>query len=267
MARTFLLGIGLALVASTTSQAAVVAYWDLDTVNEGLSGTGGTLSGDAAVGATPIAPGGSGSLTTTTGIFDSNMVANDITGFGGTGSFTVLSWFQTSSATDQTIFNYSPTIGSTGGADLRFFVNSDGAFRVEMSDGSGFNLGSVDLNDGATHMVGVIFDSSTGNSFYDLDLYVDGTIYDVTSGNDNTINLSGSGANIIFGMNQPNNNNIEKQFVGTIDDVVIYDEALGATALASIATNGVAIPEPSSFALLLASGVGALAFLRRRQSA
>ena len=156
---------------------------------------------------------------------------------------------------------------------MRLFVNSDGAFRVEMSDGAGFNLGSVDLNDGATHMVGVIFDSSTGNSFRDLDLYVDGTLYDVNSGTDHTVNIGGSAeagideGTIIFGMNQPNNSNVEKQFKGTIDDVAIYDEALDASALASIAANGVVIPEPSSFALLLASGVGALACLRRRRSA
>ncbi|MDQ8209393.1 PEP-CTERM sorting domain-containing protein [Coraliomargarita sp. SDUM461003] len=270
----FLFCAGLALAASSTSHAALIAHWDLDSADESLSATAGTLSGDAAVGASAIAPSGNGALTTTTGTFDSNMVADDITGFGGSGSFTILSWFQTSSATDQTIFNYSPSEGSSGGADLRFFVNSAGDFRVEMSSGAGFDLGlgSVNLNDGATHMVGVIFDSSTGDSFHDLDLYVDGTLYNVTGGTDHTVNLSGSvesgttEGTIIFGMNQPNNSNVEKQFIGTIDDIAIYDQALDATALASIAANGVVIPEPSAFALLLASGVGTLVCLRRRKA-
>lgn len=257
--------LALALAASAltcTSQAAIVAYWDLDTVNEAESSTAGTLSGDAAIGGTAIAPGGSGALTTTTGMLNANMVANDITGFGGTGSFTVLAWVQTTGTSDQTIFSYTPSNGVTGGADLRLFVQSNGDLRVEMSAGAGFNLssGAFDLGDGATHMVGVLFDSSTGDSFQDVDLYVDGTIYNVTGGTDHTVNIaqtvSGGGNGIRFGQDNAGG----RQFSGTIDDVGIFDTALTSGELANYATNG--IPEPST---ALLGGLGVLGLLRRRR--
>lgn len=262
MKRT-LITFGILAAATFSSQAALVAHWDLNSLNESASSTAGTLSGDAAVGGTAIAPGSAGALTTTTGGFETNMTADAITGFGGTGSFTILSWVQTSSATNQTVFSYSPSVGATGGADLRYFVQANGNMRVEMSAGAGFelDLGAVNLNDGATHMIGVLFNSATGNSFRDLQLYVDGTLHNVTGGTDHEINLIGTGTindgnqYIRIGRDQTT-----KHFVGTIDDVAIFDEALSSTQLSDIALNG--IPEPSAAIL---SAIGALALLRRRR--
>lgn len=255
--------LGIIAAATISSQAALVAHWDLNTLNEKISGTAGTLTGDAAIGGTAIAPAGIGALTTTTGMFNTNMIANNILGFGGKGSFTMLAWIQTSSATDQTIFSYSPNNGITGGSDLRLFVQANGNLRLEMNAGAGFeaDLGALNLNDGATHMVGVLFNSATGDSFRDVDLYVDGTIYDVTGGTDHGVNihetLSSGGNGIRFGQD----NAAKRQFVGTIDDVAIYDTALTPSEFADIAINGV--PEPST---ALLGALGMLALLRRRRA-
>lgn len=248
-------------VAAVTSQAALVAHWDFEgDTQEAITSTAGTLTGDAAVGGTAIAPTGSGSLTTTTGHLNTGMNANAITGFGGTGSFSILSWVQTTSTANQTIFNYSPSNGGTGGGDLRFFVQGNGNMRVEMSAGAGFelDLGALNLNDGSTHMVGVLFDSGTGDSFQDLDLYVDGTLYNVAGGTDHTVNILGSGTppNILIGLDQTT-----KQFVGTIDDMAIFDTALTSGELADFAANG--IPEPATLGLVAMFGGGVL-FIRRR---
>ncbi len=246
--KTQLLSLGLVAAATMTSQAALTANWSFDDLNDSISSTTGTLNGGATN------SGGKLNLTGTGG-FDSETAG----GLGGTGSFTIVSEFTTTANADQTIFAYNPGNGGTGGQDIRFFAQANGNFRLEMNAGAGFevNLGALNLNDGATHRVAVIFDSSTGTSFQDVDINVDGTTYNVTGGTNHTINLTTGAAaddNVSFGyqLNNPTN----RTFTGAIEFGQIHDSALTASEIA-------AIPEPSSSALLGFGGM--LLILRRRK--
>jgi hypothetical protein len=242
-----------------STQAAVVGSWNFEgNVTDSVSSTVGTLEGSAATDGAAIAPTGSNSLNlpSSGSYFD----AGTNGGLGGTGSFTVFTTIQTETNADAGIFSYSPSGGDTGGADLRLFVQGNGDLRIEMSGGSGFNVSdSWDLGDGSAHSVAVLFNGDTGDSFQDVDLYVDGTLYDVTGGTDHDVNL-GSGS-IQIGRDQISANN--RPFVGLIDDFSVYDTALSLTELDTLAATG-AIPEPSSAALLLGVGVLGLSVRRRR---
>jgi arylsulfatase A-like enzyme len=233
--------------------AGLTAYWDFENhLTEKVGSTAGTASGSAAATGEALSPTGANSLImpASGSVLDTNTNG----GLGGTKSFTVLAFINTSTTVNATIFNYSPSSGSTGGADLRLFVQANGDLRFEMSDGAGFDLGGDwDLGDGTTHLVAAVFDSSTGDSFRDVDLYVDGTLYNITGGTDHTIDL-GSGE-IFFGRDHISESN--RPYVGRIDDVSIFNRALSLAELDEMASKGV-LPELkvySSWAANTASGL------------
>ena len=234
---------------AVSGSAALTGQWSFDTLNDSVSSTAGGLSGGASI--------SSGQLNLTgTGGFEANTTG----GLGGTGSFSVVVDFQTTTSADQTIFSYSPSGGGIAGGDLRLFAQANGNIRIEMSNGAGheINLGTLDLNDGATHRVAAVFDSSTGNSFYDVDVFVDDTFYNVTSGVDATINLGGSGFpnEISFGYQVHFSGN--RPFTGTMDFAEIHDVALSGAEIT-------AIPEPATFLMATSAlALFAMSQLRRR---
>lgn len=235
-------------VAVLSSQAALTASWDFNNANDSVSSTTGTLVGGATI------SGGQLNLTGTGG-FDSNTAG----GLGGTGSFTIVADFATTATSDQTVFAYNPGNGETGGGDIRLFAQANGNLRIEMNLGAGFeqDLGALNVNDGATHRIAAIFDSSLGNSFLDVDLYVDATLYNVAGGTDHPINLqTGTAADddVSFGFQLNNVGN--RTFTGTIELGQIYDTALTGTAIT-------AIPEPAAIGLVGLFGGGIL-LLRRK---
>jgi len=92
--------------------------------------------------------------------------------------------------------------------------------------------------------------------FFDVDLYVDGSLYNVSAGTDRVINLGGSA--------QPDEVSVGymiydggRKFTGTMDFVQIYDTALTGAEIA-------AIPEPATLGMIVAVG-GAALFIRRRK--
>lgn len=231
-----------------TSYAALVANWEFNYATDSVSSTTGVAVTSSSI------SGGKLNLTGTGG-FD----ANTNGGLGGTGSFAVVAEFTTSyTVGDQTIFSYTPSDGTDGGADLRLFVQANGNLRIEMSAGAGFeaNLGTLNLNDGATHRIAAIFDSALGNSFFDIDLYVDGSMFDVSSGTDHLVDLGATVTaddEVSFGyqLHIPTN----RTFTGAMDFVQIHNTALTAGQIA-------AIPEPAA---ALLGGLGLLSLLRRRR--
>ena len=231
----------------TSASAALTGQWSFDTLNDSVTSIAGAVSGGASIG------GGQLNLTGTGGFS-----ANSTGGLGGNGSFTVVMDISTTATSDQTIFSYSPSGGSTAGGDLRFFTLGNGNVRIEMSNGAGHNISLAvpNINDGNTHRVATVFDSSVGDSFYDVDVYVDGTFYDVTSGVDATVNLGGSGNpnEVSFGYQVHFDSN--RPFTGSMDFVQIYDSALSGSTID-------AIPEPSML-VLLSGGLALIGMVKLR---
>ncbi len=239
---------------SGPSPGNLTAYWDFEganpsNVSDSVSSTVGTLVGSAAVNGAAIAPTGANSLSlpSSGSYFD----ANTNGGLAGTGSFTVFALIRHTADTLGTFFNYSPS-ANQGGRDLRLFVMGNGGYRIEMTAGAFFELSSTDfdLSDGNTHAVAAVFDSSTGDSFRDVDLYVDGKLYNVTSGTDHLVNLL-AGGTIQIGRDQVSPTN--RPFVGQVDDVVVYNEALSLAQLDELAAQGVPSAELNLFSIWMAN--------------
>ena len=230
----------------TATPAGLTAFWDFEgDLVEQVSGIEGNPDGSAAANGVALAPGSSSALSLP--VAGSLVQTGTNGGLQGPGSFTVIASIQTTSTSDGCFF-LNRISGSPGGADLRLLTKNNGDLRIEMNSGGASVLAGVNLNDGNPHVVAAVFDSASGDSFRDVDLYVDGTLYDITDGTDHPVNLS-SGADIHFG--RDNIGILNRPFVGIIDDVAIFDEALSLAELDAVAANGIS-PELNLFSLWVA---------------
>lgn len=161
------------------------------------------------------------------------------------GSATIAAWFTTSNAANWTrVFDFGDQSGSNGNSYLFFSPQtSTGESRLALTPGGAGSeriaaTGTTD--DGVQHLVAGVIDTATDT----LRLYIDG----VEAG---TASLAGADmgsfakAVAYFGRSLYNS---DDGFTGTIDEVQIYDEALGATAIAALDAAGpvpTPPPEPS----------------------
>lgn len=256
--RKSLLSLALVCAAFSYSHASLVAYWAIEegsgtTTTESVSSTASDTFGSGVFWSTDT-PGpastASISLAGTSGI-GTNLDSADV-GIAGSGAKTIISWIKTGSASEGAFFGYSPTVGSTAGADLRFLVNSAGQLRFEANVGN-FAISSATVNDNAWHMVALVIPANATTS--GISFYVDGTLAGPVSSGGSTILDTATGGEFIIG----SDGNAGRHFSGLIDDVRIYDTALTKAELDAIFT---AIPEPSA---ALFAGLGLLALLRRRR--
>lgn len=249
-----LLSAAMITAATMTSQAAMVANWNLEegagstTTTEQISSTASDAFTDSWS-ATSSAPGNSSSYSLTGTKITTNLTST--LGFSGSGAKTIVTWFNTSShgASEGTFFDYSPTVGAGAGQDIRLLVKN-GGLRMEVSSG-GFEFGSG-LSDGNWHMVAFVMNANDGIN--DVDVYIDGT-YTTRSSGGTTI-ATATGGEIGFGADQTGS----RGFTGQLDQVQIFDTALTKGELDTISVT--AVPEPSSTALL---GLGGLALILRRR--
>ncbi len=258
--KIFCLGIAVAALTAT-SHAALVANWKLDegagntTTTEQVSSTVSdafTNSWSTSTGA----PGNANSYSFPGSKITTNV--NATVGFSGSGAKTIVAWFNTGShgANEGVFFDYSPTVGSGPGEDIRLGVKN-GGLRMEISSG-GFDFAGT-LSNSAWHMVAFVMNAN--DRINDVDVYVDGVYTTRTdaAGTSRLINTApGNGVGKIgevgFGSDQTNG----RGFTGLLDQVQIYDTAMDATAL-----NALAVPEPAT---ALLGGLGLLALLRRRRA-
>jgi hypothetical protein len=249
-----------AVLLSSTSHAALIANWKLDegagntTTVEQVSSTVSDAFADSWSTGTG-APGNANSYSFPGSKITTNV--NATVGFSGSGAKTIVAWFNTGShgANEGVFFDYSPTVGSGPGEDIRLEVKN-GGLRMEISSG-GFDFAGT-LSNSAWHMVAFVMNAN--DRINDVDVYVDG-IYTTrtdaagTSRSINTApgNVSGKIGEVAFGSDQVN----ARGFTGLLDQVRIYDTALSASQL-----NALAVPEPSAAIL---GGLGLLALMRRRR--
>lgn len=221
----------LTFVMTSSSQAQLipVAFWDFE------DGAGAGLATNSSA---------SLALDGTSG-FDTGVDADGLLGFGGTDPFTIIATFQldpASTITNNAILGYSPSSGVTAGADIRLYARNDGQIRVEANSGAGSSvtLGGVDVSLGNTHQIALV--AAGGEQFNDLDIYLDGTLYEnpLSAGNNASIDLFGMGDTIGIGQDRPNS--VNRLFDGLIDDVAIYTSALTEAELDDVFLNGITPP-------------------------
>ncbi len=250
-----------AAILTATANAATIANWKLDegagstTTVEQISSTVSDPFADSWSTSTG-APGNNNSYRFPGSKITTNVDAT--IGFAGSGAKTIVAWFNTGShgAGEGVFFDYSPTVGSGPGEDIRLEVKN-GGLRMEVSSG-GFDFAGT-LSNSVWHMVAFVMNAN--DKINDVDVYIDGTYTTRTdaAGTSRLINTApgnvpGKIGEVGFGSDQVN----ARAFTGLLDQVQIYNSALDATAL-----NALAVPEPSA---ALLGALGTLALLRRRRA-
>lgn len=221
----------------------LVAHWR---VGEAAGETGGTSliseTGDGFLGTfvgSPVfdttdpapVPGGSSASI----VFDGNNSWVDIlnyNGIGGSEARTVAFWFKGSS--QQT--NNNATLVAWGGTatgaryDTRLNANGTGVMRTEVA-GSGSN-GTAIMADDTWHHCAIVLDPTIGTTVGNLLFYVDGVLDPLSVTGGTEIN-SATSTNVRIGASQ---GIAGRSLTGKMDDIRIYNRALGADEIEKLVT-------------------------------
>ncbi|OWK38305.1 LamG-like jellyroll fold domain-containing protein [Fimbriiglobus ruber] len=220
-----------------TAQAAIedttvvpFAHWRFD---DGSGTTTADASGNNH-------PGTIANATWTTGVSGSALSFNGSTAkvtFGtgpslnGTTDFTLAAWVRTTATTNGVIVQQRDANGYVG--EYRFSVASDGTVHLMVygSTGYQYDFGTTQaVNDGQWHQVTAVRQGTNGY------LYIDGTLSASATGT--VQSLSGT-ISVAVGADIRDN---DSYFNGDIDDVRIYNTALTAAQIASLASNAPPAP-------------------------
>jgi hypothetical protein len=151
----------------------------------------------------------------------------------GTNDFTIDFWIRTTSTSKQAILCKRPICDAWNMFDFRLI--EDGSIRFEVSESPfvyGFAMGG-NVNDGQYHHVAGVRNNTN------ILLYVDGVL--VASGSDQVVANVTSSSPLVLGQG-PCNVDGTSGFVGQLDEISIYNEALSANSIYAIfAPNTVAI--------------------------
>lgn len=238
-----------AMMFTAASNAALVDHYEFE--GDGIDSAGGDANGTVGVNVT-FTPGVFGQAAAFPG--GATIPANMIevppadTFDPGTGGFTVAHWVKRNNAGSNVFEQTIDGLNGTGEGYQTFFLNNAGnnLMRVRLDDVNGNNIVAdtdTQFNDSDFHHIAFVVDR-TANT---LTFYVDGVL-------DSTHNS----LNTLVGAISPDQGlQIGRDFVGEIDDLRFYNEALDAAAISAL------IPEPSSLALL---GLGGLVMSRRRRN-
>lgn len=257
----------LALITPQIADAALMAQWKMDETTGVTASDSSANSYDisGAVGSFDLGVAGNAAFNPRLQI-SSSVVNSTLNNVGG--SITVSAWIKMDAASGSNSFagiaGYEG-IGSGGieSYGLKYTQNDEVQWGVNedyVTVGSFFTT-YVDTNtdtvaDTFAHVVGV-FDHVNGESF----LYVNGSQVATKS---TTRTIIASGQNFAIGNYATGGTTYD--FIGGIDDVQVYGEALSASDVSALFANPglnlTTIPEPSSTALL---GLGGLALILRRR--
>jgi hypothetical protein len=154
----------------------------------------------------------------------------DIAGYPGilgNSNRTVAAWIKTTNT--GTILNWGvPTSnGQKWAVRVQNNNGTAGALRAECQ--GGYIVGNTDLRDGLWHHIACVF-TNNSMSITNVKLYVDGALQGVSAQQDVAINTVSNG-DVIIGNDSQN-----LYFNGAIDELHIYNRALSATEVASLAT-------------------------------
>ncbi|NNJ55635.1 MAG: LamG domain-containing protein, partial [Bacteroidia bacterium] len=144
--------------------------------------------------------------------------ANDYRGISGSANRTIDAWIKTSTINGE-ICSWGSDIS---GQKWVFRINDNGTIRVEVNGGNIY--GTTVLTDNEWHHVACVLD---GNKVSNIKLYVDGQLE--SNGNVSDLSINTGSAYKVRVSRGVNN----RYFVGNIDEVRIWDEALSASEIAN----------------------------------
>ena len=249
-----LAALGTGLVATT--QAALIVHYELDNDFSATVGTDASANSAATIDNTTYAV-GSGSVlfgTRSNQDYYGGVQGGDNLDWSSSDERTVAFWMKsgTQTATYPTMFG----MGTEGSNFTRFDIRLDNnTLRLELQGGG--STTTVNINDGEWYHIAVVVPNATSR-LADTSYYVhnaDGSLK--ASGNfSGTSNINTGTAPMTIGDSKHGS----RPFIGNIDDVRVYDNALSETEVQTLAN--MFVPEPSSTFLGLMS-LGML-FRRRR---
>ena len=268
-----------ALLLPATSQGGLVSWWDFEgDLLDNTGGNDGTGFGGVATGADTgrtalILDGTDDYMTVPSGTTSSlDMTTND---------FTVSVWVRWDGGTSDRDFVFSH--GAGGGLFNGFSMevrtgSSAYATRLTLDGGATAAFPGTDdsVADGAWHHLAVVV-KGNGQVGGTATFYVDGSVAGPAGHAviDPIVDISALGSVSTTELSPPaiftvgSNWNAGSLFLGSLDDLAIWTNALPASSIASLASGAdtpasVFIPEPTSTLLLVLGGLG-LTVLRRRK--
>jgi len=152
-------------------------------------------------------------------------------------AFSITCWIQTVSA-DGDMVTWGSRDGSGVGGQYCTFRLNEATLRIEHGDG---NLrGNTPVNDGLWHHVALTVVEGGNLRVPNTLFYVDGQPDSVFSGSDNIFNVKAD-ADVNIGRRSSHE---DRYFIGSIDDVSIYDRVLSAEEVAWLAGRTVPFDKP-----------------------
>lgn len=143
-----------------------------------------------------------------------------------TNSFTYSCWFKTNTLLDQTLFSRGP-----GSCNIRIMAN--GHIRIYKEGGSILRIWEGSANNGEWHHL-----AYTRNGSADQVIYIDGAYVDIDNVNDAL--FEDTGLHLLLGVLT----NVGVFFIGTLDEVAVFDRALSAAEVLTLYTTATAPPVP-----------------------
>lgn len=235
-----------AIFTAMTLQTPTVE-WPLDeggeaTTSESMTGTvSDPLDGGIAWSTDTPGTGSSASLSFDGSSGLSTNLDSTAAGIDGSGAKTISAWIKTGTTSDAAFFGYSPTNGSSPGADVRLLVNAAGQLRFEANVGN-FAVSSASVNDNVWHFVALVI--APGATAANVSFYLDGSLSTpgISSGTA-TLNTA-TGNEIWIGSDGIDG----RYFNGLIDHVRIHDRVLDLAELNALRSAGVGASTATGFA-------------------
>ena len=156
---------------------------------------------------------------------DDHVSVTGFNGITGTAPRTLAAWVKTTnSGVNQPIIAWGP---NTTGNKWTFLMNSAGQIRLEIS--GGYVVGTRAINNGVWHHVACTFTNDGTPNATDVKLFVDGTAETLSTSQGTTLNTAGTFPVKI-------GSDVQSRFwQGALDEVRIYDRALSAAEVATLA--------------------------------
>lgn len=248
-----------ALQIASSAQAALMNYWPFENNHTDIAGgNNGAVTGTEAYGAPAPATGGVASFS-----FDGSTFVN-LTHFERPGNMTIAAWINTSTTGTAEIFGWGRASGTPRGT-REFRVNGGtggltyGEYNSWPPSGWLATDSTAVVSDGTWHHVAVVR-SGTAVSFY-----IDGALALSVGGIAQAATPNYTDHLYIGALNNLNGVGGSKyRFSGLIDDLGLWNEALGPWEIQNVMRLGPEnyIPEPSTLAL---AAIGLVGYARRRR--